>query len=304
MQPMLKIVGLGEILWDMLPSGKQLGGAPSNFAYMASLLGDEGLVASRVGRDVLGKETLRRMARLGLGTQFVQLDSQHPTGTARVSVDQHGQPAFTITEQVAWDFMEWTPAWEDLAQHTDIACFGTLAQRSLQSQKTVQNFLRAIPQKSLRVFDVNLRQKYYNAELLADSLNLCQVVKVNHEELPVVSHLLALKFGSEEAAARRLLDEYELKLVCVTRGGSGSLLVSTSGTSSHPGFRVQVADTVGAGDAFTACLAHHLARGASLETINENANRFAAWVASQRGGTPSLGKKTPQEALQAIAGDK
>jgi len=281
-----KIVGLGEVLWDMLPGGKQLGGAPANFAYMASLLGDEGIVASRVGSDQLGQETLRKVTELGLNTQFLQLDPQQPTGTARVNVDADGQPVFLITEPAAWDFLEWNSEWQILAHQTDIVCFGTLAQRSSQSRDTIQKFLRAVPNTGLRVWDMNLRQEYFSAEILEESFKLSQVVKLNHEELPTAIRLLGLKFGSEEDAARRLLDLYGLKLVCVTRGARGSLLISPSETASHPGFQVKVVDTVGAGDAFTACLAHHFARGVPLVQINESANRFAAWVASQPGATP------------------
>jgi fructokinase len=295
-----KAVGLGEVLWDMLPGGKQLGGAPTNFAYLTSLLGDEGIVASRVGNDALGQETLDKMAGLSLSTQFVQRDQRLPTGTARVNVDADGQPAFIITEPVAWDFLEWTPEWQSLAQSVDVVCFGTLAQRSPRSREAIGQFLNAAPKSTLRVFDMNLRQEYFSAEILEASFKLAQVVKLNHEELPRAMNLLGFKFGSEEDAARRLLSAYGLKLICVTRGVRGSLLVAPSGAASHPGFRVKVADTVGAGDGFTACLAHHFVRGARLEQINEAANRFAAWVATQPGGTPSLGKQRLDDALAKV----
>src|SRR5882724_6302503 len=225
------IVGLGEVLWDMLPAGKQLGGAPANFAYMASLLGDEGLVASRIGTDSLSQETLHKMEGLNLSTEFLQQDPQHPTGTAVVEVDAAGQPKFTITPNVAWDFLEWTPTWESLAKQADVICFGTLAQRSAQSRNTVRRFVSSARDAALRVFDVNLRQNYFSAELLQDSLRNPQLVKLNHEELPVVTKLLGLEFGNEENAARRLLEAYNLKLVCVTRGANGSLLMTPSRSS-------------------------------------------------------------------------
>ncbi len=224
----------------------------------------------------------------------MQLDRQQPTGTARVNVDADGQPVFLITAPSAWDFLEWNAEWQTLAHETDIVCFGTLAQRSLQSRNTIRQFLHAVPNTALRIWDMNLRQEYFSAEILEESFKLSQVVKLNHEELPIATRLLGLKFGSEEDAARRLLSLYGLNLVCVTRGPRGSLLISPTETASHPGFPVKVADTVGAGDAFTACLAHHFVRGVPLEQINEYANRFAAWVASQPGATPSRDESTPK----------
>jgi fructokinase len=300
MKSVFKAAGLGEILWDMLPEGKHLGGAPTNFAYLTSLLGDEGVVASRIGSDQLGQETIEKAADLGLGTQFIQNDPQQPTGTARVNVDSDGQPVFVITEPVAWDFLQWSPEWQSLAQNLDIVCFGTLAQRSPQSRETIRQFLNAAPKSALRVFDMNLRQEYFSAEVLDASFKLAHIVKLNHEELSRAMNLLGLKFGSEEDAARRLRAIYGLKLICVTRGARGSLLVSPSGTTSHPGFRVKVVDTIGAGDGFTAALAHHFVRGAPLEQINESANRFASWVASQAGGTPSLGGQRLEDVLAKV----
>lgn len=301
MKSSFKVIGLGEVLWDILPGGKQLGGAPTNFAYMTSLLGNEGIVASRVGNDSLGQETLRKMTKLGLNMEFIQLDPQQPTGTAQVNVDADGQPVFIITEPVAWDFLEWTPAWQELARSADIVCFGTLAQRSSTSRQTIRQFVQSVPASTLRIWDMNLRQEYFSAQVLEESFKLTQVVKLNHEELARAINLLGFKFGSEEDAARRLLSAYGLKLVCVTRGVRGSLLAAPTGTVSHPGFRVKVADTVGAGDGFTACLAHHFVRGSSLEEINEAANRFAAWVASQPGGTPSLGEQRLDDVLAKLS---
>jgi len=300
MKSVFKAAGLGEILWDMLPEGKHLGGAPTNFAYLTSLLGDEGVVASRIGIDQLGQETIEKAADLGLGTHFIQNDPQQPTGTARVNVDSDGQPVFVITEPVAWDFLQWSPEWQSLAQNLDIVCFGTLAQRSPQSRETIRQFLNAAPKSALRVFDMNLRQEYFSAEVLDASFKLAHIVKLNHEELSRAMNLLGLKFGSEEDAARRLRAIYGLKLICVTRGARGSLLVAPSGTTSHPGFRVKVVDTIGAGDGFTAALAHHFVRGAPLEQINESANRFASWVASQAGGTPSLGGQRLEDVLAKV----
>ncbi|MFZ0300007.1 MAG: carbohydrate kinase, partial [Candidatus Sulfotelmatobacter sp.] len=266
------IVGLGELLWDLLPAGAQLGGAPANFAYITSLLGDKGIPASRLGQDSLGADAIRRLRELNLPTEFIQKDADHPTGTVKVEVDRAGQPRFEIAESVAWDFLEWTPQWQKLAQQADAACFGSLAQRSEESRITIRKFLQATRKSAVRVFDVNLRQDFYSIEVLAESMKLATIVKLSHEELPRIMSLFDLEIREEEASARKLLS-HEVKLVCVTRGSSGSLLVSADERSEHPGFKVKVADTVGAGDAFTAALVHGHLRGTSLAQINETANR-------------------------------
>jgi fructokinase len=295
------VVGLGELLWDLLPAGKQLGGAPANFAYITSLLGDEGIPASRLGQDALGEEAILRLRELGLPTAFVQEDAEHPTGTVQVEVDAAGQPCFEISESVAWDFLEWAPQWQRLAEQADAVCFGSLAQRSERSRATIGKFVLASRQRNaVRVFDVNLRQNFFSAQVLADSMRLATIVKLNHEELPRIMRLFELEHHREEDSARRLLSLHDLKLVCITRGNGGSLLISAGECSGHPGFRVKVADTVGAGDAFTAALVHGYLRGTSLAQINENANRVGAWVASQSGATPAPKVGGMEQTLTAI----
>ncbi len=281
------VVGLGELLWDLFPAGEQLGGAPANFAYITSLLGDEGIPASRLGQDVLGTDAVRRLGELGLSTEFIQKDADHPTGTVKVEVDRTGQPRFEISESVAWDFLAWTPQWQKLAQQADAVCFGSLAQRSKQSRTTIRRFLMALRKNAVRVFDVNLRQNFYTTQVLGESMKLATVVKLNHEELPKIMRSFELENRSEEDSARRILSSHEVKLVCVTRGNGGSLLVSADECSEHPGFKVKVADTFGAGDAFTAALVHGYLRRTPLAQINETANRVGAWVASQSGATPA-----------------
>jgi len=295
-----KVVGLGEVLWDLLPERTCLGGAPANFAYITTLLGDEGIVASRVGQDSRGLEALRGLKELGLNIEHVQTDRERATGTVKVELDAKGMARFEIAHPVAWDFLEWTADWQHLAEHTDAVCFGSLAQRSEASRETIRRFVRAVRASVVKVFDVNLRQSFYSQEILAESMRLADIVKLNDEELPSVMRLVGLSgggadsfsHGDELAAARRLIGEYDLKLVCVTRGGRGSLLVrSGSEASEHPGFRVRVADTVGAGDAFTAGLVLEYRRGAemgrtNLVEMNKVANRVGAWVASEVGATP------------------
>ncbi len=279
-------VGLGELLWDIFPESRQLGGAPANFAYMTSLLGDEGIVASRVGSDELGEEAKHRLEHLGLSTSCIQLDPTYRTGIVLVEVDAKGQPTFQIAEPAAWDSFEWTSAWQSLAQKADAVCFGSLAQRSPQSRQTIYSFLKTIRPETTRVFDVNLRQVFYSAQILADSAKQADIIKLNHDELPTVVQLLGFPFHDEESAAQWLRHTFHIKLVCVTRGAEGSLLVSEYAKHEHPGIRVQVADTVGSGDAFTAALVYHYLRRASLATMNEAANRMGSWVASQTGATP------------------
>jgi fructokinase len=280
------VVGLGEILWDFLPSGRQLGGAPANFAYIASVLGRESAVASRIGADDLGREAIAKLSALGVSSDQVQTDPLNPTGRVLVDVDQQGQPKFEIVESVAWDSLEWSESWQKLAQLTDAVCFGSLAQRSSLSRDTIRKFLRETDPGSIRVFDVNLRQAFYSAEVISESLKMASIAKLNHEELAIITSLLGLESANDELAARKLLNAYSLDLVCVTRGANGSLLVNRTESNEHLGLAVEVADTVGAGDAFTAGLVHGYLQGASLPTMNDLANRMGAWVSSQPGAMP------------------
>ena len=295
-----KVVGLGEILWDMLPSGKQLGGAPSNFAYISSLLGNEGIVASRVGNDALGQEAVRRLTELSVTTAFLQSDTQHPTGTVQVEIDHAGQPKFEIAASVAWDFLEWTADWNRLAAEANAICFGSLAQRSPSTRTTVHHFVQAARTQAVKIFDVNLRQTFFTPEIIAESMRAANIVKLNHEELPRIMQLFGLNHRDEIASADTLLEKHNLKLICVTRGCHGSLLISQSGLNEHPGFRIQVADAIGAGDAFTAGLVYEYLRGASLPQMNETANRVGAWVASQIGAMPAPGERGIRGAMASI----
>lgn len=280
------VVGLGELLWDLLPKGKQLGGAPANFAYITSLLGDNGIVASRIGNDDLGAEAALKLDELRLHTTYIQRDAHHPTGVVKVEVDAAGQPRFQIAQPVAWDFMEWTSGWQQLAQQADAVCFGSLAQRTATSHATIREFVQATRKDAVKVFDVNLRQAFFSADILYDSMKLADIVKLNHDELPRIMGLFDLSHVDVMASARRLVALHNLKLVCVTRGDQGSLLVTREAWSDHPGYKIKVADTVGAGDAFTAGMVHQYLRGEPLRQMGNLANRVGAWVASQVGATP------------------
>lgn len=295
------VVGLGEILWDMLPSGRQLGGAPANFAYCSHLLGDRGVVASRVGLDELGGGIRRSLLALGVTDQFLQIDPGHPTSTVQVQVDAQGQPRFEIVDSVAWDFLEWTPTWNVLAQSADAVCFGSLAQRHSQSRETILKFVEATrPDDALRIFDVNLRQSFYSLDTVSESLAKSNVVKLNHEEVPVVRQLLHIEARDEASFCREVIEKFRLKLVCITRGSNGSLLCDRHAEHEHPGFSIRVQDTIGAGDAFTAALVHELLRGSTLEGMNDSANRMGAWVASNHGAMPGLPPGGLTEALALL----
>jgi fructokinase len=287
------IVGLGELLWDMLPSGKQLGGAPANFTVMSAQLGNRGVIASRVGQDALGEEARAYLAPLPADLSYLQVDEEHATGSVSVTL-QDGQPEYVIHKPVAWDFLACTPEWLSLAQSADAVCFGSLAQRHDVSREAIHSFLAATPENCARVFDVNLRKPFYDALVLADSLQRATILKINEIEMPIVMSLLGLAedSGSDEdsllQSARVLLDHFPLSLVCTTMGSQGSLLVTREEQHRHHGIPTKVADTVGAGDAFTAALVRSYLRGASLAVLNEAGNRWGSWVASQRGAMPAL----------------
>ncbi|HEY0701912.1 MAG TPA: carbohydrate kinase [Candidatus Acidoferrales bacterium] len=280
------VVGLGEVLWDLFPGKKQLGGAPANFSYMAHLLGDNGTIASRLGTDVLGIEAREQLTRLQVDSSHVQSDDAHPTGTVVVHLAADGQPSYEFTDGVAWDFMEWTPSWQDLARRTDAVCFGSSAQRAHVSHETIRTFLRWTPPSALRVFDVTLRQNFYSRAVLFESMSCSNIVKCNDEELATVAQVFESPAKTIEEAAHWLLGTFAVEMVCVTHGEKGSSLYTRSESHTHPGLRVKVADTVGAGDAFGAAIVYHYLRGSSLKVMNEAANQLGAWVASQPGATP------------------
>jgi fructokinase len=294
------VVGLGELIWDLLPEGRRLGGAPSNFAYVSRLLGAEAAVASRVGRDALGVEAVEKLERAGVSTRFIQVDEEHPTGTVGCVIGEGGEPHFNVNQNSAWDYLEWTREWEGLAASASVVCFGTLGQRHPAARATVLSFLEATPAGALRLFDVNLRHSFFTPEMLARSLGLATVVKLNGEELETAAAMLGLRASGERETAGALLRHFRLQLVAVTRGSRGSLLVSEDGADEHAGFPARVVDTIGCGDAFAAALAHCLRRGAPLALSNEVANRVGAWVSTQPGATPEADPATIARLLEGL----
>lgn len=288
------ILGIGELLWDVLPDGPRLGGAPANFTVMAGRLGNHAAILSRIGRDDLGREAVHLLDPLPADTSFLQIDAAHETGRVTVAL-KHGQAEYTIHQPVAWDSMELSDEWIKLAERADALCFGSLAQRSIESRQTIQTLAAQSPSRCVRIFDVNLRPPFYSSEVIQESLELTTVVKMNDVELPLVMALLGMPLEESGTSANlrggseRLLAEFPtLQMVAITRGGNGSLLVTRDEWHEHPGYPVKVKDTIGAGDAFTAALAHYLLRGAELPVLNEAGNRWGGWVASQSGAMPAL----------------
>jgi len=281
------IVGLGEILWDLLPNGKQLGGAPANFAYHAQALGCKGVAVSCVGDDELGHEITSRLNDLGLDTSYIAVDDTHPTGTVSVELDEKGKPDYIIHENVAWDNIPFSEAMLELAGEADAVCYGSLCQRSEVSRNTIREFLQATRKDCIRVFDINIRQSYYTEQTVRAMLELSNVLKLNDEELPLVGELLGVK-GGETQILTKLEKSFELQLIVLTKGSRGSRLFGQGKDSYNKGYAAVIADTVGAGDSFTAVVTLGLLRGDELDEINDCANRVASFVCSQRGATPKL----------------
>jgi fructokinase len=283
------IVGVGEVLWDLLLTGTQLGGAPANFAYHARVLGAQVHVITRVGNDDLGREVIRRFIDMGLPETTVQVDATAPTGTAKVELSGNGLADFTITENVAWDHISVTPDALVAAQAADAICFGSLAQRCETSRHAIQQLVASAPAAALRIFDINLRQKFYSPALIEDSLHLANVLKLNDDELPTLAQIFSLT-GSTKNQIERLAQKFKLRLVALTRGPNGSLLYEREDGrwSDSPSRPVKVVDTVGAGDSFTAALVLGLLRKMDLGEINSVASEVARYVCSQSGATPTL----------------
>lgn len=284
------IVGLGEALWDMLPEGKKIGGAPANFAYHVSQFGLNSCVVSAVGSDELGDEIVKNFETKGLNMLIERV--AYPTGTVQVEIDGAGIPQYEIKENVAWDNIPYTDRLEALARRTRAVCFGSLAQRSEVSRTTIARFLEAMPQgdESLRVFDINLRQNFYNAEILDASLRRCNILKINDEELIVVGHIFSLTGDGMQERCRQLLERYGLKMLILTCGINGSYVFTPGSFSFRETPLVEVADTVGAGDSFTAAFISSIIKGKPVEEAHRTAVEVSAFVCTQKGAMPLLPK--------------
>lgn len=286
------LIGLGELLWDIFPDRRRPGGAPANVAFHANQLGLRGLVCSRVGSDELGWEICDYLTQRGVDTTTIQQDAEHDTGTVVVHGEGRG-PTYEIKENVAWDYLALDDRWTEQCKGASAVCFGTLAQRGETTRRTIAGCLE-IAADAWRIYDVNLRPPYYDRQLIEQSLKLCNVVKFNDQELPELAKLLNVGSTEPPMLARYLLAEYPVKLVAITRGPEGAWLMARDEVAEVPSQPVEVADTVGAGDAFTAGLAYGLIHEWPLEATGRLANRVAGLVAGQSGAMPSI-----REAVQA-----
>jgi fructokinase len=288
------IVGLGEILWDMLPTGKQLGGAPANFAYHASQFGYKGIAVSAIGKDALGMEILDNLTGKKLETLLEAVD--YPTGMVVVTLDDKGVPQYEICEGVAWDNIPFTTQTEELAKSCAAVCFGSLAQRNVVSRLTIHKFLNNTPKDCLKVFDINLRQHFYSKEIIFDSLKNCNILKINDDEVKIVAELfnddrhcgydLQSPDFDEVVFCKQLLSDYNLQLIIETKGAEGSYVFAANEMSYVPTPTVQVVDTVGAGDSFTGAFVTSLLDGKSIREAHAKAVEISAWVCTQRGAMP------------------
>ena len=281
------IVGLGEILWDVFPEGRKLGGAPANFAFYAKSLGEDGTIVSRVGKDEEGVDILARLHSAGLDTSWIEVDHVHPTGSVTVFSDEQGLPRFTIHEERAWDYLTMNPGLEALAARADAVCYGSLGQRSAVSRESILSFLDNMRPDCLRIFDLNLRPPHIDPERIDHLLKKSRVLKLNEEELHEAAQFLKIP-GDEDDAAAALLANYPLELVVLTRGERGSRIFGRDETVESAAVQAEVVDTVGAGDAFTAVVAVGRLRNRPLGHINDVANQVAGFVCSRRGAWAEL----------------
>lgn len=281
------MVGLGETLWDVFPDGAVWGGAPANVACHAAGLGAESFMVSSVGCDELGERGIAALESHGIDCRHVQRDPRHPTGTVTVSLGPAGDASYVFASDTAWDHLAWEPSLGDLAARASAVCFGTLGQRAEESRRMIRRFLTAAG-KAVRVFDVNLRQAFYSPELIRESLDLANVLKLNDDELPVVAAACGVSADDPVAVVRELAERHGLRLVALTRGAAGSLLVADGVVSTRPAEARTIVDTVGAGDAFTAAVVMGLLGGRPLETMHDHAARLAAFVCGHRGATPQI----------------
>ena len=279
---------MGEALWDCLPEGRKIGGAPANFAYHAAQFGFKSLAISAIGNDALGNEIEEEFNKKNL--QYRLYHVEYPTGTVQVTLDKKGIPCYEIMEDVAWDNIPYTSELEEIAKNCKAVCFGSLAQRNGVSRETILRFLDAMPDSddTYKVFDINLRQHFYSKEIIVNSLNKSNILKINDEELIIVSELFGYEGLSQEEACGRILAEYDLRMLILTCGTEGSYIITSEGTSFQPTPKVEVADTVGAGDSFTGSFLASILKGRTIEDAHKCAVEVSAYVCTQNGAMPQL----------------
>jgi len=280
------IVGLGEALWDMLPDGKKLGGAPANFAYHAAQFGLDTVAVSALGQDKLADETIEALESKHLN--YVMPRVPYATGTVQVTLDDKGIPTYEIKENVAWDNIPFTKEIESIARNCRAVCFGSLAQRNVVSRQTIHSFIEATPSDCMRIFDINLRQNFYTKEVLQESMRLCNVLKINDEELVQIGRMFGYPGLDMSNKCWLLLGKYNLDMLVLTCGVNGSYVFLPGNVSYQPTPVVEVADTVGAGDSFTGSFCASILRGMSVPEAHKRAVEVSAFVCTQNGAMPTL----------------
>lgn len=280
------VVGLGEILWDCLPEGKQLGGAPANFAYHAGQFGLQTIAISAVGKDALAEETISKLKEKGLQYLLPRVD--YPTGTVQVSLDDDGVPSYDIKVGAAWDNIPFTSEIKEAAENCQLVCWGSLAQRNDVSRQTIYDFLDHTPKDSLKVFDINLRQSFYNRDIIQESIRRCNILKINDEELITIGKMFDYPGLDLENKCWLILGKYNLDMLILTCGVNGSYVFTPGSVSFQKTPKVEVADTVGAGDSFTGSFCASILKGKSVEEAHERAVQVSAYVCTQNGAMPQI----------------
>ena len=275
------VVGLGEVLFDVLPEGPKLGGAPANFAYHVSQHGLAARAISAIGDDTLGRAALKELDEKGLA--YVMERVEYPTGTVDVTLDASGIPAYEIRTDVAWDHIPFTDAVKRVAKSAAAVCWGSLAQRSDESRSTIRQFLDTVPKDCMRIFDINLRQQFYTRKVIEESLKRCNVLKINDEELEIVARMFRWEGSTAAEVCKRILTMYDLDMVVLTCGAKGSSVFAAEGVSVLPAPKVDVVDTVGAGDSFTGTFCAAILKGLSVEKAHRRAVEVSAYVCTQSG---------------------
>lgn len=280
------VVGLGEVLWDMLPEGRKIGGAPVNFAYHAGQFGIDTMAVSAIGNDKLGEDTIAEMNGKHLNHIFPSVP--YPTGSVQVKLDEKGVPAYDIKENVAWDNIPFTNEIESVARSCRAVCFGSLAQRNAVSRNTIRKFIESTPSGCIRIFDINLRQNFYTSNVIHDSLELCNILKINDEEIMLVSRMFNYDSSNIENVCCTIMEDFSLEMVILTCGTKGSYIFTKGGVSFMPTPKVNVADTVGAGDSFTGSFCAAILRGLPVAEAHKKAVEVSAYVCTQNGAMPEI----------------
>jgi len=280
------VVGIGELLWDVFPSVKHIGGSPANFIYHINQLGASGIIVSSIGKDSQGNEIYDNLKYLGISVEYIQQNNHLPTGISRVQIDSDSTPSYKIDENVAWDNIVQSDAINKLANECSAVYFGTLAQRSKISRDTINNFLQNTKPDTLKICDINFRKPFYNQEIVFKSLEICNILKLNIDELQILCDILKIN-ESEDKTLEILTENYTLDLIALTKG-KGSRIFSKDCDSHMPPRKIEIEDTVGAGDSFTAGMVIGLLKGLSLIEVHKLADQIATFVCTKQGATPKL----------------